>query len=412
MLKKTVFNFATSISRSQIIDMGKTSLLLNQYQIKIITREEEFYALKSAWNLLLEKLGNSNFFLSFEWMWTWWKCLGSEKELLIFVINNGDEIVGIAPLMKERRSIKHIQFYEICFISTISVAYSPGAFSGTLDILINPEHENAREVFFRYLLAEIKGWNRIRLHPLPENSQTLRILHKIGQDLNIKIYKKKVFDNAYLQIKESWETYFNGRSKKFRKNLARAKKKLSENGKVTFVEYRNPEEINDALKNLKLVESRAWKAETGIHLDDEQNHHFYIELAKVISKKRWLRVWVLKVDNIPIAYDYHVDYFGNIKTLKGSYDKIFAAFSPGSLLSWQAHQLFFQEDKGGVDLLWGNLDYKQKWTNCLFPHYEISIYQSNSYSQFIKFMSTSSIVKHISMKFREFEIILLRMFKH
>ncbi|MCZ6703708.1 MAG: GNAT family N-acetyltransferase [Ignavibacteria bacterium] len=392
--------------------MKKKSSILHNYQIKIITRQEEFEELEAAWNLLLKQLGNSNFFLSFEWMLTWWKCLGFEKELLIFVIKNGDETVGIAPLMKEKRSISRVSFYEICFISTIEVAYSPGAFSGTLDILINPEHESAREVFFRYLLTEIKGWNRIRLHPLPEDSQTLRILHKIGQDLNIKIDKKKVFDNAYLQIKESWETYFAGRPKKFRKNLVRAKKKLSENRKIAFVEYRNPEDINEALKNLKLVESRAWKVETGIHLDDEENHHFYFELAKVISEKRWLRVWVLKIDDIPIAYDYHIDYFGNIKTLKGSYDKTFAAFSPGSLLSWKAHQLFFQEGAEGVDLLWGNLDYKQKWTNCLLPHYEISIYQSNSYSRFIKFMNTSSLVKHISIRFRKFEGKIIKIFKH
>ncbi len=392
--------------------MKKKSLLSNQYQIKIITSEEDFYTLEPDWNLLLKQCGNSNFFLSFEWMLTWWKCLGFEKKLLICVIKYGNEIVGIAPLMKEKRSISRVSFYEICFISTIQIAYSPGSFSGTLDILINPDHENAREVFFRYLLTETKGWNSIRLHPLPENSQTLRILNKIGQDLNIKIKTKKVFDNAYLQIMESWETYFNRRSNKFRKNLARAKKKLTENRKVTFVEYRSPEDINEALNNIQLVELRAWKGERGIQFDDEQNHHFYIELAKVISKKRWLRVWVLKVDNIPIAYDYHVDYFGIIKTLKGSYDKAFAAFSPGSLLSWKAHQLFFQEGAGGVDLLWGDLDYKQRWTNCLIPHYEISIYQSNSYSQFIKFMSTSSIVKHISMKFREFESIFLRMFKH
>jgi hypothetical protein len=327
------------------------------------------------------------------------------------VIKYGNETVGIAPLMKEKRSISRVSFYEICFISTIQIAYSPGSFSGTLDILINPDHENAREVFFRYLLTETKGWNSLRLHPLPENSQTLRILNKIGQDLNIKIKTEKVFDNAYLQIMESWETYFNGRSKNFRKKLARAKKKLSENGKVTFVEYRSPEDINEALQNLQLVESRAWKAETGIHLDDEQNHHFYFELAKVISKKRWLRVWVLKVDNIPIAFDYHVDYFGNIKTLKGSYDKAFAAFSPGSLLSWKAHQLFFQEGAGGVDLLWGNLDYKQKWTNCLNPHYEISFFNSTFYSRFIKFLYTNSSVKYIAEKYSKFEGIVLRIFK-
>jgi len=91
--------------------MGKNSILLKQYQVKMITSEENFYSLKPTWDLLQEKLGNSNFFMSFEWMSTWWKCLGIDIKLLIFVIENGDEIVGIAPLMKSRRSIKPVKFY-------------------------------------------------------------------------------------------------------------------------------------------------------------------------------------------------------------------------------------------------------------------------------------------------------------
>jgi len=387
--------------------MGKKSY---RYQIEIITSEEKLYTLENDWNILLKQVHNTNLFLSFEWMLTWWKCMGFEKKLLIYVIKNENEIVGIAPLMIDRRSIARFKYYEIRLISTIPIAYSPSSFSGTLDVLINPDHLNAREVFFNYLLTETKGWNSIRLHPLPENSETISILTKIGRDLNIKIKTEKVFDNAYLQIKDSWETYFNGLSNKFRKNLSRAEKKLAENRKVVFLEYRNPDDINEALNKIQLVESQAWKEEKGVKFDNEQNHHFYIELAKVISKKGWLRIWVLIVNDIPVAYDYHVDYFGNIKTLKGSYDKTFAEFSPGSLLTWKAHQLFFEEGAEGVDLLWGNLNYKQRWTNRLSPHHEISLYHSSYYSRFIKFMNTNSFVKHILNTYRKFEKIIKRIF--
>lgn len=184
----------------------------------------------------------------------------------------------------------------------------------------------------------------------------------------------KVGQNILMGVQKAFEKIWRGQRKIFLTTK-----------KVTFVEYRNPEDVNEALNNLQLIESQAWKSQTGIQIDDEHNNHFYFELAKVISQKNWLRIWVLKVDEIPVAYDYHVDYFGNIKTLKGSYDKTFAEFSPGSLLSWKVHQLFFQEGAEGVDLLWGNLDYKQKWTNFLNPHYEIAIYNSNFYSRFIKF---------------------------
>ena len=96
----------------------------SRYQIRVITSEEEFRSVEPIWNGMLSQLSNSNFFVSFEWMWTWWTCLKQGKQLLMIVVNDGDKTVGIAPLMKDKRRIPFtpIPFKELRFLSTIPSA--------------------------------------------------------------------------------------------------------------------------------------------------------------------------------------------------------------------------------------------------------------------------------------------------
>lgn len=59
-----------------------------------------FAALKSEWNLLLQRSRYNTIFLTHEWQTTWWECLG-EGDLWIVAFRRSDtnELVGIAPFI-------------------------------------------------------------------------------------------------------------------------------------------------------------------------------------------------------------------------------------------------------------------------------------------------------------------------
>ncbi len=386
------------------MNSGTSSCGKNRFQCRLITSDEEFRSIKRAWDCILHQLHNTNIFVSFEWMWTWWRCLKKGKQLLLILVSDGAETVAIAPLMRDKRRIPFtpITFKELRFISTVPAAYSPSSFAGTLDVLIRPGYESAREALARYVLTEVGDFACLRLHPVPVDSHTSSVFLRVAQDLGLKANVGKVFDNACLPVTGDWESYYKQRKKKERWRLRRLEQKLGENYQVDCEEFTDLDRIEEAAGSILEVEARSWKAVQGVPINDPQYNNFYFELAKILSRAGWLRLFVLKADGKPIAYQYYVHYQGSVTALKTSYDRSFDQFAPGKVLIPLALERFFRDGVSQVDLLWGNLDFKRKWADELNPRHEIRVYGKDLYSRFIMAILTNKSLRRTWRYWREF----------
>ena len=72
--------------------------------IKKISTDKEFFKLKKNWNILLEKSENKNIFLTWEWLYTWWKTFKTKKKLNILLAYEETDLVGIAPIYSKKES--------------------------------------------------------------------------------------------------------------------------------------------------------------------------------------------------------------------------------------------------------------------------------------------------------------------
>ena len=370
-------------------------------EVKLISTRKEFLSLENDWRTLAGRCRTYNLFTSFDWMLTWWDCLGKDKELMVFVLRSSGSVIGIAPLMKIRKSIWPLKYNEVYFISATEAPYSPSAFAGTLDFIIPDEFSMEYEEFLRYLLSSVNGWHCLRLHPLPQNSPALPIFDRLVPGLRHEFSTAKIYDNACLNVAGSWTEYYAARSAKFRKNLRRARQNLTKRYPVAFVEYRTPQEMTAAYAQILQIEEQAWKWTDGSRINDRRYHDFYPALIRKFAEKNQTRIWILQIDGQPAAYDMHIQDGKSIKTLKGSYSQKFAEFSPGSLLSYTAHKRFFQEGIQHIDLLWGNLEYKQKWTNALEPHFGVCIRRKDTYSRLLQACEQSPVLYKVQQKYRQ-----------
>lgn len=71
-------------------------------QIHVVDKLEDFEALSSAWNELLDISLDRHVFLTWEWQFTWWKHFGQGRQLNIVLVKDSGRIVAIAPLMRNR----------------------------------------------------------------------------------------------------------------------------------------------------------------------------------------------------------------------------------------------------------------------------------------------------------------------
>ena len=74
-------------------------------EIEIIEDFDRFLELEPVWNKTLTKSDIDIPFLTFEWFECWWRWYENDNALFIILVKEGEEILGIAPLM-----IKRIKF--------------------------------------------------------------------------------------------------------------------------------------------------------------------------------------------------------------------------------------------------------------------------------------------------------------
>ena len=278
-----------------------------------------------------------------------------------------------------------IPYYEVRFLSTLQVSYSPLALAGTQTILYKAKHSLAIRVLFDYLIHFVKNWDFLRLHPLPVLGNTIKTINGYCKSKNFKIYKTVMSANTCLVIDQSWEDYVNSLSQNLRKTVRRAYKSL-EKRSYEFREIGLEDNAEEVIELIKYVEEQSWKNKRGIQFSNRENRDFYSQLIRNLLPLGYIRIYMLMIDGKPAAYDLHTIYNGVVKTLKGSYVEQYAEYSPGTLLTWHAFEKFFQEGIKHIDQLWGNLAYKTRWMNKLVAHARIIVVNKNNHARLIDFL--------------------------
>lgn len=70
----------------------------NQIRVDCIDCVEQFRALHSQWNTLVEQSIHPQPFLLWEWIFTWWEVYQKpDYRLLVLAVYDGDKLLAIAP---------------------------------------------------------------------------------------------------------------------------------------------------------------------------------------------------------------------------------------------------------------------------------------------------------------------------
>ncbi len=158
---------------------------------------------------------------------------------------------------------------------------------------------------------------------------------------------------------------------KTRKSLRYDQKALAQKGDVRFETFRCFEEVRAAMPATCMVEVESWKSSQGAGLYTARGKRgFFFELLPELAKEG--RVWlsILRVDEVPIAWQIELVGKHSVGLHHLAYDERWKKYSPGKqLLYHRLHELW---DSGKVvDFLPGHLDYKEKLATSEEPVHEI-----------------------------------------
>lgn len=330
---------------------------------------EEFQNFQKEWDELLSRSSNGHLFLTHDWLSTWWMSYGRQKDLFVLLLWENNRLIGAVPMMMTKDNKYGVRFKRIAFMGDSEWTIN--------DFIISDKRNEAIEKIIKFLLS--REWDIVDLRNIPESSKHVDILSKEFGENGFNITRHEAAKSPVLTIGGKWEDFYNSRSTKFKKTTRNKINRINKSGNVSIEKYSKPDEVAEILPVVFDIGLKGWKHRQTKNAisSTEQNRRFYSRLAGLMSAEGRLDIWLLRWNEIPIAFEFHVRYENTIHALTADYDERYQNISPGSVLDYNIMQHMFQSRiDHEYDMGSGENFYKMHWTDETKKHVRIYCYNN------------------------------------
>lgn len=355
-------------------------------EIREISNLDEFESLRGTWNSILSKSCDKNIFLTWEWLFTWWKHFSNNKKLCILVIENSNDIIGIVPLV---RSTYHTFFLKYIIIENMGLDLSD--YGGM--ILSGEYDEKTKEVFS--LLERYIKENKFIFYfdQVPNDSDLYTSLHNQSFYQDLFIGEKIICYSPYLLVPRSWDEYWNTLSKKFRKNLRRGEKLFEERiGAFKFRKCSTPNSLGENLNNFWELHQKKMNYKKLTGFSDNQKM-FFAEIAKNFAYNGWLNLSFLEVNGQPVSGVLGFEYCRKYYYYQTVFDPAYSSYGVGMIHIAHLIKDLIDRRFREFDLLRGDDAYKLRWKPLLRSNNRIII-MKNTLSSKVQFKMLNWLLRY------------------
>jgi CelD/BcsL family acetyltransferase involved in cellulose biosynthesis/ribosomal protein S18 acetylase RimI-like enzyme len=362
-----MINARYKVSDIELHDSAVSEKEKDMFEIEIIDTYERFLKIKSIWNSTLRKSKNENVFLRHEWFKCWWESFGKNKWMYILNIIKDGRTIALAPFMITRELYRGIPVNKLKFISN--------EHSFRCEFIISSHHKTVLQAIFDHVWNCREKWDVIELENIPEDSTLFLRLIRLFNLRNYVYGKKEGLNSPYLKIHTSWDYYRSNLSKRFKRNLSAKENRIKKAGSYTVEEIKR---FDDSFYDILEISEKSWKSKIGKAISDsEDTIKFFINLTKTAFRKGWLSIWLLKINNMPAAYEYQLVYKNKAYAMKSDFDEKFSEQSPGFVLNHHIMKSRFDSNISEYDLGGSNNSYKMNWQPKIRHHENFIICRKN-----------------------------------
>jgi CelD/BcsL family acetyltransferase involved in cellulose biosynthesis len=271
------------------------------------------------------------------------------KQLWIVTAWEDSQLVGIAPLMLEKRKIRGLPLKVLGTLGTPST--DVGGF-----LLKRNEEERILSAIFEYIFINHKQWDLLELSELSLSGPELKGLQNSLPSSGYTCIEEFGY-HYYLSLEKDWDSYFDNLSKKFKKNLRRAVRKADELGQVTYLFLVGKQIQPEHLETIIKVNGHG---NFPIIFNSEKEQAFLYDLYEQMHD--CFQVYLLLIDQKAVAYEYGFFYNNRFEAWRAGFDtRVDPTISVGKLLSMRIIEESYERNYIEIDFLRGNESYKEDW---------------------------------------------------
>lgn len=361
-----------------------------------ITAVQSFKELElhiDAWNQLAFAAPQQLPMSSYAWVSSYFEhYLEANESWVCLFAYNGNELVGVMPLVVKSRSLFGFKF------ALLGIRRS--AQTCSIDVLAKEGQEHtvipamidAAIAYYPHQIGFI-------FDRLPENSPTIDVLENLSGFTFVKEFDSV---GAFLKIADNFAEFRASLSGNFRSNLNKASKKLHKlsNVKISFLNGNQATE--EYLNQLIEVEAKSWKKDAGTAISDSPTDmKFFQNLTQRLSAAGFLEWQILEAEGKTIAVNFAVRLKRLILIWKLSYDPSYSKCSPGNILLEEALKLAYEsEDIDEINLMTDHSWY-DNWKMEKRRYYNIKLYQNKPIPLMFGHFATSMLQKLRSFKHKQ-----------
>ncbi len=287
------------------------------------------------------------------WLKVWWQAFGKGCELYLFDVEQGKNIIGIAPLKVKRNKASFIGDADVC---------------DYMDFVVASGKEAA---FFTAVLDKLKkdGIKELSLDSLRYDSTVGTCLVDLAKSEGYEVTVTRENVSLYLDLLSTWEEYLNTLSSKQRRETGRRFRRLEEEGDINYrvVEDAEPEVLDIFFKLLR--KSRKDKAA----FMNARMESFFRSLADTMAEAKFLRFGILEISKKPVAAVMCFDYNDRVYLYNSGYDPEYGYLSVGLLSKLLSIKDSIERGRKVYDFLKGAEEYKYRLKGKEIPIYSCRI---------------------------------------
>jgi len=337
-------------------------------RLEVISDTIRFHDLRDEWDRLLSTMSSPTLPLTHEWIYTWWQAFGSNKQLTILCVYNGEKLVAIGPFLQEKARYRGIPVTIQKLMANGHSPYCDLIIDGGLSVIQKGEIVDS--------MIQNSPADIIQFTKIPGDSFVLDYLKNKSVTYIYHFGYKPDLITPVIRIQGNWDKFIRAKSRKFRKNLNNKLNKFNKLSDYTIDCIQIPDNSHPYLSEIVDISQRSWKRQINNDLgSNSTGREFLLRLAAVFGPKEMLKIWILHNGKKPVAFEYHLQYRGIVYPIRADFDEEYRSIAPGSILEYTALKALFESDKiqeyySCADDYW----YLNNWTNELKKHFTVEVF--------------------------------------
>ncbi len=304
--------------------------VLEAIRIEEFENTEAILSLSHDWEDFQGRINSCIPFVQPAYVALWSRILGKPTNPRVVTVWNNGDLIGYAPFMETVDHIGPLSVPTLKFIGN-NIGY-PGDILYADIVASEPREQIVRSILSHAKAAwKVTKWDLGYLHPLSPTYSIAQEVLKLGDD-DVPFSSSQSY--VTLELPSDWGAFIGSLSSNLRQNFRRRLRRLRERGDLQICLEQQPESASRRVSDLIRNHARWWKGTPKEGwFGDEAVHRFLTSTAQLLASQGRYLAFAMELEGTPIAWNMGAfdgrRYFEQML----SYDRTYASYSPGMILS-------------------------------------------------------------------------------